>query len=146
MIQKNDILERKFNKTLRGFDPVEVRYFLEMVADEFEKLEARIIELEPIEKQLKELKIKSPDDLIKEAEQKAQKLVADAEKLASDVIGRAKLLKEKEAEGITALLNKKDRLVKSLNDVLGKQKDLVNMLNNVADDNAEENDRNDELL
>ncbi len=146
MIQKNDILERKFNKTLRGFDPVEVRYFLEMVADEFEKLEARIIELEPIEKQLKELKIKSPDDLIKEAEQKAQKLIVDAEKLASDVIGRAKLLKEKEAEGITALLNKKDRLVKSLNDVLGKQKDLVNMLNNVADDNAEENDRNDELL
>jgi len=146
MIQKNDILERKFNKTLRGFDPVEVRYFLEMVADEFEKLEARIIELEPIEKQLKELKIKSPDDLIKEAEQKAQKLIADAEKLASDVIGRAKLFKEKETEGITALRNKKDRLVKSLNDVLGKQKDLINMLNNVADDNAEENDRNDELL
>ena len=146
MIQKNDILERKFNKTLRGFDPVEVRYFLEMVADEFEKLEARIIELEPIEKQLKELKIKSPDDLIKEAEQKAQKLIADAEKLASDVIGRAKLFKEKETEGITALRNKKDRLVKSLNDVLGRQKDLVNMLNNVADDNAEENDRNDELL
>ncbi|MBU0710873.1 DivIVA domain-containing protein [bacterium] len=146
MIQKNDILERKFNKTLRGFDPVEVRYFLEMIADEFEKLEARIIELEPIEKQLKDMKIKSPDDLIKEAEQKAQKTIADADKLASDVIGRAKLQKEKETEEITALRNKKDRLVKSLNDALGKQKDLINMLNNVTDDHAEENDQNDELL
>jgi len=146
MIQKNDILERKFNKTLRGFDPVEVRYFLEMIADEFEKLEARIVELEPIEKQLKDMKIKSPDDLIKEAEQKAQKLVADAEKLASDVIGQAKLLKEKEAEGITVLRQKKDRLVKSLNDALGKQKDLINMLNNVTDDHGEENDSSEELV
>ncbi|MDO9548440.1 MAG: DivIVA domain-containing protein [Candidatus Marinimicrobia bacterium] len=146
MIQKNDILERKFNKTLRGFDPVEVKYFLEMIADEFEKLEARITKLEPIEKQLNDMKIKSPDDLIKEAEQKAQKLIADAEKLASDVIGRAKLQKEKEIEEITAFRNKKDRLVKSLNDALGKQKDLINMLNNMTDDHDEENDQNDELL
>lgn len=145
MIQKNDILERKFNKTLRGFDPVEVRYFLEMIADEFEKLEARIIELEPIEKQLKDMKIKSPEDLIKEAEQKAQKLIADAEKLASDVIGQAKLQKEKETEGITALRHKKDRLVKSLNDALGKQKDLIDMLNNITNEHSEENESSEEL-
>ena len=146
MIQKNDILERKFNKTFRGFDPVEVRYFLEMIADEFEKLEARIVELEPIEKQLKDMKIKSPDDLIREAEQKAQKLIADAEKLASDIIGQAKLLKEKEAERITALRHNKDRLVKSLNDALDKHKDLINMLNNVTGEHSEENDSGEELL
>jgi len=140
MIQKNDILERKFNKTLRGFDPVEVKYFLEMLADEFEKLEERITELEPIERQLKDMKIKSPDDLIKEADEKAQKIISDAEKLSADVISRAKKEKEKEKEEITVLRHKKDRLVKSLSDALRKNSDLIGALNNPADESDKEND------
>lgn len=133
MLKKNDILGRKFNKTLRGFDPVEVKYFLEMLAEEFEKLEKRIVELEPIERQLHEMKVKSPDDLIAEAEGKAGKIIEDAEKLAADVIARAKKQKESENDEITVLKNKKDRLVKTLSDALGKQKELINFLNTVAD-------------
>ena len=146
MIQKNDILERKFNKTLRGFDPVEVKYFLQMLADEFEKLEERIAELEPIERQLNEMKIKSPNDLIKEADEKAQKIISDAEKLASDVINLAKKKKEKEKDEITALRHKKDRLVKSLSDALRRNADLIGALNDPADEQDKEKEINDEII
>lgn len=128
MIQKNDITERKFNRTLRGYDPVEVKYFLDMLAEEFEKLEQRIAELEPIEKRLSDMKVKSPDDIIREAEEKAQKILTDAEKLAKDVLDQAKVQKEKEREEIAILTNRKDRLINLINTALNKQKELVNRL------------------
>lgn len=145
MIKKSDILERKFNKTLRGYDPVEVKYFLEMLAAEFEKMEEKISELEPIEKQLRDMKIKSPKDLIKEAEEKADKIITDAEKLASEVIGQARKQKEKLKEETTLLRNKKDRLVKSLNDALRKQKDLISALNSETGEDDDRDDK-DEIL
>jgi len=145
LIKKSDILERKFNKTLRGYDPVEVKYFLEMLAAEFEKMEEKISELEPIEKQLRDMKIKSPKDLIKEAEEKARNVIADAEKLASEVIGQARKQKEKLKEETTLLRNKKDRLVKSLNDALHKQKDLISALNSETGEDDDRDDK-DEIL
>lgn len=127
MLQKSDIIDRKFNRAWRGFDPVEVRYFLEMLAEEFEKLEQRITELEPIEKQLSEMNIKSPDDIIREAEEKAQKIIDDAENLAREVLDRAKAQKEKEKEELALLTNRRDRLVNMINRVMDQQKDLVNI-------------------
>lgn len=128
MLQKSDIIERKFNRAWRGFDPVEVRYFLEMLAEEFEKLEQRITELEPIEKQLSEMNIKSPDDIIREAEEKAQKIIDDAENLAREVLERAKAQKEKEKEELALLTNRRDRLISMINRVVDQQKDLINIL------------------
>lgn len=127
MLQKSDIIDRKFNRAWRGFDPVEVRYFLEMLAEEFEKLEQRITELEPIEKQLSEMNIKSPDDIIREAEEKAQKIIDDAENLAREVLDRAKAQKEKEKEELALLTNRRDRLINMINRVMDQQKDLVNI-------------------
>ena len=37
MIKHEEILEHKFRKVFRGYDPVEVKYFLEMIADEIKK-------------------------------------------------------------------------------------------------------------
>lgn len=127
MLQKSDIIDRKFNRAWRGFDPVEVRYFLEMLAEEFEKLEQRITELEPIEKQLSEMNIKSPDDIIREAEEKAQKIIDDAENLAREVLDRAKAQKEKEKEELALLTNRRDRLINMINRFMDQQKDLVNI-------------------
>ncbi|HDP68420.1 MAG TPA: DivIVA domain-containing protein [Candidatus Marinimicrobia bacterium] len=137
MIQKNDITERKFNRTLRGYDPVEVKYFLDMLAEEFEKLEQRIAELEPIEKRLNDMKVKSPDDIIREAEEKAQKILTDAEKLAKDVLDQAKIQKEKEREEIAILTNRKDRLINLINTALNKQKELVNLLSTESEEGDE---------
>jgi len=134
MIQKKDILERKFNKAFRGYDTVEVRYFLEMLAEEFGKLESRIKELEPIEKQLKQMDIKSPENIIKEAEERARKIVYDAEKLASDVLDAAKQKKESENEEIVKLQHRKNRLIQTLNDSIRKQADLLCFLKGDTED------------
>ncbi|MBU4443670.1 DivIVA domain-containing protein [bacterium] len=134
MIHEKDILERKFNKVFRGYDKVEVRYFLEMLAEEFGKLESRIKELEPIEKQLKQMGIKSPENIIKEAEERARKIVYDAEKLASDVLDAAKQKKEFEKEEIVKLQHRKNRLIQTLNDAIRKQADLLSLLRDVTED------------
>ncbi|MCG2714712.1 MAG: DivIVA domain-containing protein [Candidatus Marinimicrobia bacterium] len=134
MIHEKDILERKFNKVFRGYDKVEVRYFLEMLAEEFGKLESRIKELEPIEKQLKQMGIKSPENIIKEAEERARKIVYDAEKLASDVLDAAKQKKEFEKEEIVKLQHRKNRLIQTLNHAIRKQADLLSLLRDVTED------------
>lgn len=134
MIHEKDILERKFNKVFRGYDKVEVRYFLEMLAEEFGKLESRIKELEPIEKQLKQMGIKSPENIIKEAEERARKIVYDAEKFASDVLDATKQKKESEKEEIAKLQHHKNRLIQTLNDAIRKQTDLLSFLKGVPED------------
>ncbi len=133
MIHKKDILDRKFNKAFRGYDPVEVNYFLEMVAEEFEKLEHRILELEPIEKQFSETNLKTPNDIIADAERTAKKLIADAEKISSDVLDMAKRQKESEKEEIIRLTNKKSKLIKTLKDTISQQRQLINFLGNIED-------------
>jgi len=143
MIHEKDILERKFNKALRGYDKVEVRYFLEMLAEEFGKLESRIKELEPIEKQLKQMDIKSPENIIKDAEARARKIVYDAEKLASDVLDAAKHKKESDKEEIVKLQHRKNRLIQTLNDAIRKQADLLNFLKGDTEDETPSTDNDD---
>ncbi|MBC8491878.1 MAG: DivIVA domain-containing protein [Candidatus Marinimicrobia bacterium] len=144
MIKKQDILERKFNKVFRGYDTVEVRYFLEMLAEEFGKLESRIKELEPIEKQLNQMNVKSPENIIKDADERARKIVYDAEKLASDVLDATKQKKESEKEEIVKLQHHKNRLIQTLNDAIRKQADLLSFLKGVTEDGSPNPD-NEEL-
>jgi cell division initiation protein len=136
MIQRKDIVERKFNKSWRGYDPVEVTYFLEMLADEFEKLEKRLGELEPIENQLSQMKVTSPENLIKSAEEQAKKIVADAEKLAADVLNAANQKKEIEREEIVKLEHYKNELIQLLDKAIKKQAELVSFLSSF--ENSEE--------
>jgi len=144
MIKKQDILERKFNKVFRGYDTVEVRYFLEMLAEEFGKLESRIKELEPIEKQLNQMNVKSPENIIKDADERAREIVYDAEKLASDVLDATKQKKESEKEEIVKLQHRKNRLIQTLNDAIRKQADLLSFLKGVTEDGSPNPD-NEEL-
>jgi len=144
MIKKQDILERKFNKVFRGYDTVEVRYFLEMLAEEFGKLESRIKELEPIEKQLNQMNVKSPENIIKDADERAREIVYDAEKLASDVLDATKQKKESEKEEIVKLQHHKNRLIQTLNDAIRKQADLLSFLKGVTEDGSPNPD-NEEL-
>lgn len=134
MITKKDILERKFHKSLRGYDPVEIQYFLEMLAAEFEKLEKRITELEPIEKQMQQMNVKSPEDIIKDAEERARKTVADAEKLAADVLNTAKKKKEAEEKDIVKLQKHKNQMIQLLKNAIRKQAELLNFISNFDND------------
>jgi DivIVA domain-containing protein len=134
MITKKDILERKFHKSLRGYDPVEIQYFLEMLADEFEKLEIRIAELEPIEKQMQQMNIKSSENIINEAGERARKIVADAEKLAADVLNTAKKKKEAEEKDIVKLQIHKNQLIQLLKNAMRKQAELLNFISSFDND------------
>ena len=128
MIQRKDIIERKFNKSWRGYDPVEVTYFLEMLADEFEKMEKRLRELEPIENQFEQMKVTSPEDIIRTAEEQAKKIVADAEKIATDVLNTAKQKKAIETEEIIKLEHHKNELIQLLTEAIKKQTELLKFL------------------
>jgi len=128
MIQRMDIIERKFNRSWRGYDPVEVTYFLEMLADEFEKIEKRLRELELFENQLEQMKVTSPESIIKAAKEQARKIVADAEKLATDVLDNAKRKKETETEVIIKLEHHKNELIQLLNKAIKQQTELLNFL------------------
>jgi len=134
MITKKDILERKFHKSLRGYDPVEIQYFLEMLAVEFEKMEKRIAELEPIEKQMQQMNVKSPEDVIKDAEERARKIVADAEKLAADVLNTAKKKKEAEEKDIVKLQKHKNQMIQLLKNAIRKQAELLNFISSLDND------------
>jgi len=142
MIQRKDIIERKFNKSWRGYDPVEVNYFLEMLADEFEKVEKRLRELEPIENQLEQMKVTSPENIIKTAEEQAKKIVADAEKLATDVLDTAKQKKETEIEEIIKLEHHKNELIQLLNHTIKKQTELLDFLRSYKGNEVNETNPN----
>jgi len=134
MITKKDILERKFHKSLRGYDTVEIQYFLEMLADEFEKLEKRIAELEPIEKQMQQMNIKSPENIINEAGERARKIVADSEKLAEEILNTAKKKKEAEEKDIVKLQIHKNQLIQLLKNAMRKQAELLNFISSLDND------------
>lgn len=128
MLQKKDIIERKFNRTFRGYDPVEVKYFLEMLADEFEKLFDRLNELEPVIKEFEEGKGRTPHDIIRDAESRAENIIEDAEKLAADVLDKAKRAKAREEEKILHLKHERDKLSQLLENIIEKQRQFLKLL------------------
>ena len=108
-----EITQREFRRVLRGYDPEEVRHFVESVADEVEsllkdnavrqeriaELEERVRALEGQEESLRntlvtaqrmteEIKAnakREADLIVREAEGKAQRLTAEAQARAADV-------------------------------------------------------------
>jgi len=128
MIKPSDILEREFNKTLRGYDPVEVRFFLEMLADEFKKLEERLQELEPLERKIEKNKNKNVEEIMKEATEKAARVVFDAEKVAADALNAARKEKSKIEDSIIELKHDRDKLVHALKQVINSQTNLIKIL------------------
>jgi len=128
MITKKDILERKFNRSLRGYDPVEVRYFLEMLADEFQRLRDRISKLEALEKELEQMEGQSVEDMLQKATEKAANIVMDAEKVASDALKSARSEKQKIETTVLQLKNERDKLIHAMEQIIATQKDLVNLL------------------
>ncbi len=128
MIKSSDILEHKFNKTLRGYDPVEVRFFLEMLADEFKKLEERLQEMEPLEREREKNKNKSIEEIMKEANEKAARIVLDAEKVATDALSAARKEKSKIEDSIIELKYGRDKLIHALRQVINSQTGLIKIL------------------
>ena len=84
-----DIQGHEFKKTMRGFDPEEVKAFLALVAEEYEKL---VIANTRIADEVAELRDRLGD--IKERERILKETLYNAQKLADDM--RAESLKERD--------------------------------------------------
>lgn len=91
-----DISSHRFAKKMRGFDPEEVRSFLNLVAGEFERL---VIENNALKEELSQIKAGIAD--YKERERILKETLLTAQKLAQDMKEEARkeaLLVIKEAE------------------------------------------------
>ena len=140
-----DVKKQEFRKTLRGFDPIEVQTFLEMVAEEYERvleenkqLNNRLIELETklkdyqeteknlretllnvqeVKKQSEESSRRQADLLIKEAELKALEIVENARKQARQM-----------RDEVNMLRTQKESFINRLRQILVSQIELLSVL------------------
>ena len=115
-----DLRQTKFNKALRGFDPVEVTALLTAVADDYEealreadrlkqdvsRMEVMLAEHRDAEKNLKVTLIaaqKLADDIKAQAEAEARQVIQGAEQRAAMLIEKAQLRVEDEQREIDGL-------------------------------------------
>jgi cell division initiation protein len=140
-----DISKQEFKKTMRGFDPVEVHSYLEMIGSELEKIlgtnkvqERKLIELETelknykeVEKTLKatlmnvqETSSKSRENSKKEADL----ILREAELSAAKILENAKREKQTLQEEIITLRTQKQSLIARLRHVLNSQLELMEVL------------------
>ncbi|MFA4838319.1 MAG: DivIVA domain-containing protein [Candidatus Neomarinimicrobiota bacterium] len=140
MIQPQDILEREFKKSFRGYDPIEVRYFLQLLADEVEKLKRRILEMEPLEKERDAIRAIQPEKILQEATDKAEQMIRDAEDVAHRALQAATAEKEKIETAIQSLKHQRNKLIRQLESVHKNQAKVIDFLS--GDDEISENNEN----
>lgn len=75
-----DIRKQAFKRVFRGYDPEEVQAFLEMLADEFERLNREAIELRE-----KQITLQSEVDHFRAMEQTLQEMLRTAQQAAEEV-------------------------------------------------------------
>jgi len=140
-----EIRKQEFKKTLRGFDPIEVRTFLEMVAEQFEKqqeemkfLNNKLIELQTqlksfqeseknlretlfnvqeVKKQSEESSKRQADLIVKEAELKSIEILENARKQARQI-----------REEVSWLKSQKESFINRLRHILISQVELLSVL------------------
>ncbi len=125
MITLKDIINRKFNKTFRGYDPVEVHYFLEMMGEEFKKMETKIRDFEQIDIEFRKIDGTTPGQILAGATEKAAQIVIDAERVATEALQGAKREKDKIDKTITNLKFEREKIIHSFKQIVKKQNDII---------------------
>jgi cell division initiation protein len=140
-----DISKQEFKKTMRGYDPVEVHSFLEMIGSELEKIlsankdyERKVIELETelknykeVEKTLKQTLMNVQETSYKSREnskKEADLMLKEAELNAAKILETAKREKQTLQEEIISLKTQKQSLIARLRHVLNSQLELMEVL------------------
>ncbi|MFZ0389053.1 MAG: DivIVA domain-containing protein, partial [Calditrichia bacterium] len=140
-----DIKKQEFRKTLRGFDPIEVNTFLEMVAEEYERvlednkrhsrklvemetklkdfqqseknLRETLLNVQEVKKQSEETSRKQADMIIKEAEIKGMEIMENARKSARRM-----------RDEVAVLKTQKESFLNRLKHILISQIELLSVL------------------
>ncbi|MFC1726584.1 DivIVA domain-containing protein [candidate division KSB1 bacterium] len=140
-----DIKKQEFTKVMRGFDPVEVQSFLEMIAEEFEtairakddltsevkKLKKQLDEFQDIEKTLKSTLMEaqqSTDKTKKNLEKEAEFVIKEAEIKAEQVLENARKEENRVRNEIYLLRNQRESLALRLKQLLRSQLELIKVL------------------
>ncbi len=126
-----EIRKASFKKKISGFDPEEVRAFLEIIADEFQELLNENEKLKEKNKDLEEkiahymdledslnkaltLAQKSAEQILKNSEEKASVIIREAEQKAKKILADLELQKSKLNEEIRALKRRKWEILQSI--------------------------------
>ncbi len=140
-----DIKKQEFKKVMRGYDPVEVDTFMDMVANEFEDLlkqqkdtRDKIVELETqlkdyrqIEKTLQQTLLQAQEATgrtYESARREAEMIVRDAEGKAAKIIEQANRDLAKMNNDLAQLVTRKEALIGRLRILLSSELDLIKTL------------------
>jgi len=149
-----EIRKYEFNKTFRGYDTEEVRYFLEMLADELESLNREKLELETeleqsksrlqeykqIEKSMQDALIvakETSDKSLANSRKEAKLIIADAQAKADRIIEEAHEEASQIRQDISQLRIKRDSLLVKIKNILTSELELLEAMEE-ADDNGED--------
>ena len=140
-----DIRKQEFRKTLRGFDPIEVQTFLEMVAEEYERL---LEENKQVNQQLVELRTKLADyqetektlretllnvqEVKKQSEESSRRqadlIIKEAELKAMEIIENARKQARQMRDEVSMLRTQKESFINRLRQILLSQVELLSVL------------------
>lgn len=140
-----DIRKQEFKKVLRGYDPVEVETFMEMMANEVENLlkdlndsRTRITELETqlkdykmMEKTLQQTLMQAQETTGKTyeaARRDAESIIKDAEVKAAQILNTANAELGKINQEIAQLRSRRDSLIGRLRVLLSSELELIRAL------------------
>lgn len=144
-----DIRKWEFKKGMRGYDKYEVQAFLELAAEEFEKLQQDRREFEQkskrLEKEIEEYRRveKSLQDTLVSAKETTDRSMENSRKEAELIVGDAELHADKILEGarkkaskiedeITRLTVLRDSFAVKLKSILSAQVELLDMFGDVS--------------
>jgi cell division initiation protein len=140
-----DIKKQEFKKSMRGYDTVEVDTFMDMVAGEFEELlksqkemRDRIVELEvqlrdyrQIEKTLQQTLLQAQETTARTyeaARKEAETIVREGEQKASRLVEQANTDLQRINNDVLQLLSRKESLIGRLRVLLSSELDLIKTL------------------
>jgi len=135
-IKAVDIRGHQFKKSWRGYDPVEVRYFLEMLAEEFGSLQERLTQYE--RESEARAALSQTVTSIREARQQAQGIVQDAESVAAEILKNAKTDREEIKRTVDKLIIQRDKLVNDIQTIVKTASQLIEAYCTEEDFNEDE--------
>ncbi len=140
-----EIKKQEFKRAMRGYDPDEVRSFLDMVADNYEEMQLQIGELKKQldllhndlenyvrnEKTLKATMVnmqKTLEQSRSNSQREAELVIKEAEMKAAEIREKAKNDVDRAKDEIRLLRSQKESLVKRLRHLLSSHLELIDML------------------
>ena len=151
-----DIKKQEFKKVIRGYDPVEVDTFMDMMANEFEdllkqqkemrdkqvELETQLKDYRQIEKTLQQTLLQAQEATgrtYESARRESELIVKEAESKAAKIVEQANSDLNRLANEMTQLKAKRESLIGRLRVLLSSELDLIKALEMGGDLSASDN-------